>query len=235
MKIGILQCDSVVLEYQEAFGNYPQMFIDLFKRIDPEIETQTYNVEIGEYPKTPEDCDVYITTGSKASVYEDLPWLKPFKAYLRLLFKKKIKFIGICFGHQLIADTFGGKTEKSDKGWGVGVSVNQIISHKPWMNPPLEKLQIIVSHQDQVIKLPRNAELLASSDFCPNYMYQIDNLVLSLQGHPEFSKNYSETLMRYRKLKIKKDTFNAGLNSLTLETHEKIFAQWMLNFYKQAV
>ena len=209
------------------------MFINLFKQIDPNIETLTYNVEIGEYPETPKDCDVYITTGSKASVYEDLPWLNQFKEYIRLLYDKKIKLVGVCFGHQLIADTLGGKTEKSNKGWGVGVSTNRVLSKQPWMNPPLEKLQIIVSHQDQVMKLPEGAELLASSDFCPNYMYQIDNIILSLQGHPEFSKQYSETLMRYRKLKIKEDTFNAGLASLKLETHEIIFAQWMLNFYQQ--
>ena len=233
MKIGILQCDSVVDEYQAEFGNYPQMFTDLFKQIDPSIETQTYNVEFGEYPKTPEECDAYITTGSKASVYEDLPWLTEFQAYIRLLYDKNIKLIGICFGHQLIADAFEGKTEKSNKGWGVGVSVNNIIAKQAWMNPPLEKLHIIVSHQDQVMRLPKGAELLATSEFCPNYMYQINNQILSIQGHPEFSKQYSETLMRYRKLKIKEDTFKTGINSLTLDTHEKIFTQWMLNFFKQ--
>lgn len=232
MKLGILQCDSVVKEYQPEFGNYPQMFINLFQKVDPDIETQIYNVEAGEYPANIHECDVYITTGSKASVYEDLPWLHEFKSFIRTLHDNQIKLVGICFGHQLIAEAFGGKTEKSDKGWGVGVSVNQILHNKSWMQPPLENLQIIVSHQDQVVRLPERAELLASSNFCPNYMYQIDQTILSIQGHPEFSKAYSEKLMRFRREKIAESTFQTALNSLQLDTHEIIFTHWLINFFK---
>jgi len=231
LKLGILQCDSVLEEYQNKFGNYPQMFIDLFKQIDPNIDLQVYNVEFGEYPGSPEECDAYITTGSKASVYEELPWLAEFKTFIRRLHDKKIKLAGVCFGHQLIADTFGGKTEKSDKGWGVGVSINKIITQQPWMHPPLEQLNIIVSHQDQVIRLPENAELLASSEFCPNYMFQLDDTIVSLQGHPEFSKEYSETLMTHRQVKIGETAYKRAIESLKLDTHEIIYARWLLNFF----
>jgi len=232
VKLGILQCDSVLKEYQSEFGNYPQMFINLFKKVDPDISTHIYNVEFGEYPADINECDAYITTGSKASVYENLPWLEKLKAFIRVLYSNDIKLAGICFGHQLIADTFNGKTEKSSKGWGVGVSVNQIIQQRPWMQPPLDTLNIIVSHQDQVIRLPNEATLLATSDFCPNYMYQLDDLVISLQGHPEFSKKYSEALMKHRAEKLGEKTLQAGLTSLNLETHEIIFATWILNFFK---
>jgi len=233
MKLGILQCDSVLEEYQPSFGNYPQMFVDLFKRVDPKIETQIYNVQFGEYPSSIHHCDAYVTTGSKASVYEDLDWLNQFKQFIIKLHDNKIKLAAICFGHQLIAEIFGGKTEKSDKGWGVGVSVNQIIKHKPWMQPPLDELNIIVSHQDQVITLPKGAELLGTSDFCPNYLYQLDNLILSIQGHPEFSKAYSEALMKHRIDRIGKNTLELGIQSLDLETHEKEFIDWILHFFRQ--
>jgi len=233
MKLGILQCDSVLEEYQSKFGNYPQMFVDLFQKIDPTIETQIYHVEIGEYPDSINECDAYITTGSKASVYEELAWLDEFKKFIRTLFAQKIKLAGICFGHQLIADTLGGKTEKSNKGWGVGVSVNRIIEKKTWMQPPLDTLNIVVSHQDQVMQLPDNAHLLASSHFCPNYMYQIEDSIISIQGHPEFSKDYSSTLMKHRAIKLGGKTLEDGLNSLDLETHEIIFAKWLLNFFRQ--
>lgn len=202
MKIGILQCDSVLTEYQKEFGNYPQMFMDLLQRIDPTIQTMIYDVEHGQYPTNIHDCDAYITTGSKASVYEDLPWLNNFKNFIIKLYDAKIKLVAVCFGHQLIAEVFGGKTEKSDKGWGVGVSVNQILQTKTWMQPALENLHIIVSHQDQVIKLPENAELLGTSEFCPNYLFELNNTILSIQGHPEFSKSYSEALMRHRAEKL---------------------------------
>lgn len=230
MKLGILQCDSVVDEYQPTFGNYPNMFIQLFTQCDPTIETATYNVELGEYPTTDDECDAYITTGSKASVYEDLPWLTDFKAFIQRLYTKKIKLIGICFGHQLIADVFGGKTDKSNKGWGVGVSSNEVLSHQPWMEPPLQTLHIIVSHQDQVTQLPDIAKLLITSDFCTNYCYQIGKTIVSIQGHPEFSKDYAETLMRHRGKKLGNRILQQGLSSLSLETHDQIFAQWLINF-----
>jgi len=231
MKLGLLQCDSVMDELQSEFGNYPAMFIRLFQEINPAVSVHIYNVEQGEYPATPYECDAYITTGSKASVYEDLPWLIEFKAFLRILYTKKIKLVGICFGHQLIAEVFGGKTEKSDKGWGVGVAVNRVIEHKTWMQPSLDTLQIIVIHQDQVTRLPDNAQLLATSDFCPNYMYQLGESILTLQGHPEFSKHYVEKLMYLREKKIGRETLQAGLSSLHLSTNERVFAQWMLHFF----
>ncbi len=233
MKLGILQCDSVANEYQKTFGNYPQMFIRLFQQLDPTIETHVYDVEHGEYPVTLHACDAYIITGSKASVYANLPWFNELKHVIQQLYAEKIKLAGICFGHQLIAETFGGKIEKSNKGWGVGVSINQIISQQPWMQPSLETLQIIVSHQDQVTRLPDNAQLLATSDFCPNYLYQIGESIVSIQGHPEFSKAYAEALMRYRAKTLGDETLKKGIRSLTLSTHDALFARWLLNFFTQ--
>jgi len=232
MKLGILQCDSVKAEFQFEFGNYPEMFIHLFQDIDSTVCAHIYNVERGEYPATPHECEAYITTGSKASVYENLPWLIEFKAFLRVLYAEKIKLVGICFGHQLIAEIFGGKVKKSDKGWGVGVSVNQVIKHKAWMQPQLDTLHIIVSHQDQVTRLPDHAQLLATSDFCPNYMYQLGESILALQGHPEFSKSYSEKLLHFREDQIGRGTYQAGLNTLKINTHERILTRWLLNFFK---
>ncbi|HFE39303.1 MAG TPA: GMP synthase [Gammaproteobacteria bacterium] len=233
MKLGILQCDSVLEKFQPQFGNYPEMFIQLFHTIDPTIRFAIYNVTRGEYPRTPHTCDAYVTTGSKASVYDDLPWLTEFKHFLRLLYAEKIKLLGVCFGHQLIAEVFGGKTENSPKGWGVGVSVSQIVAPKTWMQAPLDRLQIIVSHQDQVTRLPENAQLLASNDFCPYAMYQLGETIISLQGHPEFSKAYAEALINFRELKIGRETCQAGLRSLELDTHEHLFTQWVINFFKQ--
>lgn len=230
MKLGILQCDSVLTEYQSTFGNYPEMFIQLFQQCDSDMTFHTYNIEQGEYPAKDNECDAYITTGSKASVFENLPWLNEFKIFIQRLYTKKIKLIGICFGHQLIAEVFGGKTEKSNKGWGIGVSVNTVLSKARWMRPPLDSLNIIVSHQDQVTRLPEGAALLVTSKFCPNYCYQLGDSILAIQGHPEFSKDYAETLMRHRKKKIGNDVFQVGLTSLSKPTDDQVFTKWVINF-----
>lgn len=230
MKIGILQCCSVLPQFQSEFGDYPDMFKQLFWQVDPDLHFAIYDIRNHKFPNVLDECDAYITTGSRTSTYEDLDWIPPFKDLIQSIFNAKKKLVGICFGHQLIADTFGGYTELSDKGWGVGVSQNKIVKRKPWMKPPLDKLNIIVSHQDQVTELPEQSELLASSEFCHNYMYQIGNEILTIQGHPEFTKEYSGTLMKHRREKLGDITLKNGLDSLSLDVHNTIFAQWMINF-----
>ena len=231
MKIGILQCDSVLAEYQAQFGDYTDMIINLLHRSDPSVEFEIYPVVQCIYPTSIDECDAYITTGSKESVYDALPWLDSLKDFIRELYANDKKLVAICFGHQLIANTFNGQTHKSDKGWGVGVSKNRILQQQNWMQPPLEReLRIVVSHMDQVSQLPDNSILLASSDFCPNFMYQVGRTILCMQGHPEFSKKYAETMMRHRRQKIGEATYAAAKRSLQLTVDDDIVSQWILNF-----
>ncbi len=235
MKIGILQCDSVLAEYQAEFGDYPQMIIKMFEAITDELNFklvfQVYNIIDNEYPEDLDECDVYITTGSKASVYDDLVWINPLKQFIRDLDVAHKKLVGICFGHQLIADALGGKTRPSAEGWGVGLSRNKMVTHKTWMKPPLAELKIIVSHKDQVAILPTCSELLAASDFCPHFMYQIGDHIMCIQGHPEFLPGYSETLMGHRRKILGESVYQAGVSSLRIAPDDKIFTHWMLNFF----
>ncbi|MFV2057620.1 MAG: GMP synthase, partial [Thiohalomonadales bacterium] len=159
MIIGILQCDSIRAEYQDQFDNYPEMFQVLLKKVAPHIETIIYDVEHNEYPNNIQVCDAYITTGSKSSVYEEHAWIKTFQDFVVKLYENRKKLAAICFGHQLVAQALNGQTQKSAKGWGVGVQNIDIYSHKPWMTPKKEHINVLVSHQDQVVKLPEDAEL----------------------------------------------------------------------------
>jgi len=230
MKIGILQCDSVRQAFQDQFENYPDMFQTLLNKFDPALTFKIYDVQHGRYPDQLDDCDGYITTGSKASVYDKEPWISVLQKFILALNNHNKKLIAVCFGHQLVAQAFNGKTEKSSKGWGVGVHTNQTHQNPPWMMPFLPSFNILVSHQDQVLELPENAVLVAGSVFCPNGMFQIGNNILSMQGHPEFNRQYSETLMRYRKTIIDENQLNEGIASLSKKTDELIIAQWMLKF-----
>ena len=143
MKLGILQCDSVLDEYQQQFDDYPQMFMRLFRAIQPDLEFEIFHVKHGQFPQTLNQCDAYISTGSRDSVYDNLAWLPPFKDFILALHQHNIKLVGVCFAHQFIADIFGGKTERSHKGWGIGVATNQVVKKMPWMQPVLDSYRVI--------------------------------------------------------------------------------------------
>ncbi|MEE9447794.1 MAG: hypothetical protein V3V09_07515, partial [Arenicellales bacterium] len=170
MKVAILQCDDVLEKFQAEFGNYPQMIERMFDDISPALNFETFNCQLSEFPADIHAYDFFITTGSKASVYDDLPWIKQLIDFVRVLDKHTKKLIGICFGHQLIAMARNLDVKKSEKGWGVGIAKNEITHPPKWAKKNTPKLNIIVSHQDQITDLPSNAQIIAKSDFCPYFV-----------------------------------------------------------------
>lgn len=230
MRIGILQCDDVTEALQAKHGNYPKMFTGLFEGLDTKLVFSVYRVIDGEYPHSVDDCDAYITTGSRYGVNDDEPWVHQFKQYIATLYACNKKLIGICFGHQMMVKALGGEVVKSPKGWGVGVAISVITQHKPWMDSSIEELSLVVSHQDQVTELPENTEILAASDFCPFYMIQIGEHFLGVQGHPEFSKCYSQDLMNARRDRIPAPRIETGIESLALPVDDKLVCRWLLDF-----
>ncbi|MCB1685991.1 MAG: type 1 glutamine amidotransferase, partial [Pseudomonadales bacterium] len=105
MKIGILQTDSVRDEFQPRFGDYPAMFTRLLRQaadsFEPRVELEIHSIDVRSDPLPDTvDCDGYVITGSKHSVYEDLPWIPPLIEFLKKVRKARRKVVGICFGHQ---------------------------------------------------------------------------------------------------------------------------------------
>lgn len=235
MRIGVLQVDAVLDGFQAEFGNYPSMFENLLKKaaedaLQIDLAIDHYNIEQGEYPARVDECDGYIITGSKRSVYDDEPWIHNFRDYVVELNAKKSKLVGICFGHQMIALALGGNTEAAEVGWGVGIHQSKIVQQKSYMKPKLDCVSAIVSHKDQVTLLPPGAELLSTSEFCLNSMFQIGNHILAFQGHPEFSKGYSRALMNLRREILGEDVYADGIDSLKKGIHSEDFAQWIVHF-----
>ena len=108
--IGILTTDNVKEELVEHFGEYADMFQDIFCRVDQNIEMVNFDVHKGEYPNEIEEVDAYLITGSSASAYDDESWIADLGAFVGKLHEVKKPLIGICFGHQLIAHYLGGET-----------------------------------------------------------------------------------------------------------------------------
>ena len=232
MNICLLKCGSVRRELLHISGDYEDMFISLFKKFAPSLNLSVFDIHKESYPVNLNDYDGYLSTGSPDSVYDDVNWINTYKKFTRNLFLQNHKHVGICFGHQMIAEALGGKVEKSLRDWGIGIKSFQIFSYSPWMNDnKLQKYSLIVSHQDQVVKLPENAEVIAGNDHCPVGIFAIGNTVLGIQQHPEFIKEYHIASINSRRNIIKPELIESALKSMDQETDSDIVAKWIENFF----
>lgn len=196
MKIGLLETGEPPESLQPAFGRYAAMFQDL---LGPGHAYAVYDVQAGVLPADPAECDAYVVTGSSAGVYDDLPWIAPLKAFLVATDQP---LVGVCFGHQVMAEAFGGKVVKSDKGWGVGLHRYDVVEPQPWMDleRDLARVAVPASHQDQVIVIPPTARAVAGSAFTPaGVLVYGDRPAISMQFHPEFDPAYARALIEARR------------------------------------
>ncbi|AEI48827.1 glutamine amidotransferase-related protein [Runella slithyformis] len=236
MKVGLLECDHVREEFRPIAGDYRDMFPALFMPLAPDWEFVFYDVANGHFPASVEECEVYLCTGSKSSVYDDEPWIHALKAFVQQIYAQQKIFLGVCFGHQMLAEALGGKVQKSAVGWCVGI--HEFTLEKPmpaWANPSQERINLLMMCQDQVHQLPPDSTVLASADDCPVAMFRVGERMLGVQAHPEFPVLYEEALMRSRVERIGVEKTAKGLESLSLPLHGTLMAQWMAAFVKSVL
>ncbi len=226
MRIGILETGRPPAALEPRFGRYDGMFQRL---LGGGFESRTYDIQGGVYPAAPEENDAYIVTGSAAGVYEDLPWIGELKSFLGEA-KGRAKLVGVCFGHQIMAETFGGRVRKSEWGWGVGLHRYDVAETAPWMDP-VPSFTIPVSHQDQIIEQPPATRVLAASAFTRFAMLAYeDQPAISFQCHPEFSHGYAEALIESRRDRLPDP--DAALATLREPDDRAIVGDWIRRFLK---
>lgn len=224
-RLGLLETDTLYDALIDDYGSYGKMFAAFFDRLGGQLSYRHYQVQAGELPQHIDECDAYLITGSKAGVYDPLPWIAALQNWIVDFHRQHARIIGICFGHQIIAHSLGGTAAKSDKGWGLGV-----LDCKQTLLGSGPTVRLIHSHQDQVTTLPPSATRLAGSDFCPNAALSIDNRVLAFQGHPEFTPAYLQRLLAQRKGRIDSEVMVRALASLTKATDHERVGRYLLDF-----
>ncbi len=230
MKVGLLLCDHVRPEFRNEFEDYPVMFQQAW----PSFEFEVFAVCDGQFPTDATACDAYIASGSSYSVYEELDWIIRLKQLIRDIHQAERYYLGVCFGHQLLAEALGGEVKKAKSGWSVGIQTFTISQQEAWMDPFQAELNLLMMCQDQVHVLPPKATVLASTPACPVGIFRVGNRMLGVQAHPEFSKAYDRLLMETRIDRMGAATVAKAIESLSLPLDATRFIQWTVRFLSAA-
>lgn len=232
MKIGILNAINSLTSQVNWQGTPTEAYIRFVKSGGGATFSYVgYDVALGEFPETVDTCDGYVITGSPNGVYDADPWIADLMQFIRDCYAAEKKLVGICFGHQVLAHALGGRTEKSEKGWGLGLKPFDVVAQKPWMTEPAGRFDLYFVHQDQVQQLPAEAELLGGNGFCPNAMFVMGAQVLGVQGHPEFTKPIMEDILAGKVGNVAEDQVKTAVSSVQNGTPDNnTFAHWIVNF-----
>jgi GMP synthase-like glutamine amidotransferase len=222
MRIGILTTGHVADALRPTYGGYADMFQNLLA--GQGFTFRNFNVVDMEFPTSPQDCDGWLLTGSRHGAYEGHPFIPPLEDFIRAAFAAAIPMVGICFGHQIIAQALGGRVEKFAGGWAVGRQEydwgGQTVALNAW-------------HQDQVVQAPPGAEVCASNDFCANAALVYDNRIFTVQAHPEFHQPFMGDLIEKRGRGLVPDPLlDAALARTGATIDDAKLAQRIGNFFK---
>lgn len=228
LRIGLLQCGHVVPTLAERHGDYPQLFDRLLAPAD--LDITTYDVTEDGVPSDVSEQDGWLISGSTCSAYEPLRWIPPLEEFLRTVVAERRPVVGICFGHQVLAQALGGRVEKADGGWGIGAHDYEVVVGHPWIGATT-RARMIASHQDQVSVLPDGAEMFLRTDHCPNAGFTLGDDVMTMQPHPEFERALSRELTGFRQATFGEALTAQGLASLDAPLDNHDVARWIGAFF----
>jgi len=186
--IAIFNTDTIADALAREHGQYPDMFIKSLSAVNPALRFERFDVNQQHYPESLSEFAGVLITGSKSAAYDSDEWIIRLKEHIKTMAANAIPMVGICFGHQIIHQALGGEVAKASAGWCVGVHRNQLTEAATKFGAPGDAFLLLSSHQDQVVSVAPGSHVLATTAYCPVAMTSIGESILTIQGHPEFTR-----------------------------------------------
>lgn len=176
MRVGILQAGHTSPEIAARHGSFADMFERLLAGRGDAF--RTWDVVDMEFPDGPGDADAWLITGSRHGAYEDHPFIPPLEDLIRRVHAAAVPLVGICFGHQIVAQAMGGRVEKFAGGWALGRTAYHLTG--------IGRVHLSAWHQDQVVDMPPGAVPAGTNEHCRLAALSYGPRTWTIQPHPEF-------------------------------------------------
>lgn len=238
MKIGVLNCGPVAGDLAPTYGEYDRVFGDWLGAYDPSLTFSGWNAHLGELPASTDEADGWILSGSKYGVYEDHDWLPALKDFIRAAAEARAPMIGVCFGHQIMAEAMGGRAEKWAGGWNLGPKSYRASALPSWMADAPAAPTLHAVHQDQVTAAPPDTTTILSHDACAHaamiYGDPETPWAITIQPHPEFSDDFTHSLVALRRGNaFPTEDADVALAGIGQKLDRDWAARWFLSFLKR--
>lgn len=229
--IGILECGQTRADWVERHGEMADPFPPFLRRAAPGLDFRIYKAHRHVLPVDAGECDAWLVTGSPLSVYERPAWQSPLSDFLVRAAERR-PVVGICYGHQLLHDAFGGTVEHARHGWGLGVQRYDLNSMPVWA--PAGKARdafcFIAFHQDQVTRTAPGTRIVAGNDSCPTCVTTIGDNVFTIQAHPEMTRTLAREIYEDQRALHDEASIARAIASLEGPIDDLEAARWILAF-----
>ncbi|KAJ4159785.1 uncharacterized protein LMH87_007730 [Akanthomyces muscarius] len=245
LRLAVLEADTPQPQTRERIGNYTSVFTQLFqgacdnstppKKLDEELTISGHGIvdDLNAYPSL-DDVDAILISGSRHNSFDSDPWILKLVEYTQAaLATKRVRIIGICFGHQILSRALGCKVGRNAKGWEVAVTdVGLTPEGKKVFG--MEKMRIHQMHTDIVADFPPDAVPLGGNDICSVQAMYAPGKYIAVQGHPEFTQDIvTEILFNRHTVGVFTDElYNDGMARVANEHDGFAIARAFLKFLR---